>query len=180
MHCYHMALNLFQNLDNLWKFAKGCESFIKMAQKGLLCMTVWYNQNSFYQEKPQTTTGHLQMMTTTTLLQNSTVPKVDLLQHQISWRNESVKKIKQKTMGKPLPKCWECMVHVHTMSSTCWQYTPSVTSVGLKWQYIQNDSLPGLCCTVYIRPCSMTSSKIHGFLWASKACKPTGHFSLGK
>lgn len=29
-HCYHMA---FQNLDNLWKFAKGCESLFKMAQK---------------------------------------------------------------------------------------------------------------------------------------------------
>lgn len=44
-----MALS-FENPDNLWKFAKGCESFFKMVQKGLFCTTVFYNQNSIYQK----------------------------------------------------------------------------------------------------------------------------------
>lgn len=41
-----MALS-FENPDNLWKFAKGCESFFKMVQK---MFVVFYNQNCIYQK----------------------------------------------------------------------------------------------------------------------------------
>lgn len=46
-----MALNLFKILTIFGNFAKGCESFFKMAQKGLFCTTVWYNQNSIRLKK---------------------------------------------------------------------------------------------------------------------------------
>lgn len=107
------------------------------------------------------------MMTTEkTLMQTSCVPKLTCYSFKFHVKTQF--KEKKQQWATPYPKCWEEHgVNVQHHVVTCWQYTPSVTSLGLKWQYIQNDSLPGLC-NIYIRPCLVTSSWISCFLWASK------------
>lgn len=97
-----MALNLFQNLDNLWKFAKGCESFFKMAQKGLFCTTVWYNQNSIYQKSVISWRPAAKQLQDICNDDNQNIdadflcPKVDLLQLQISCKIQLKKKKTKK------------------------------------------------------------------------------------
>lgn len=93
-------------------------------------------------------------------------PKVGLLRLQISCKTQFKDK-KQRWATPYLNAEKSTVLSVQHHVVTCWQYTPSVTSLGLKWQYIQNDSLPGLC-NIYIWPCLVTSSWISCFLWASK------------
>lgn len=146
MHCYHMALNLFQNVDNLWRFAKGCESFVSMAQKGSFCTIVWYNQNSTYlKTKCDLLQPHGRRasatMTTKTLMQTSFVPKLICYSFKFHVELHLKRKIKSDNGHLPTSKSWE--EHGVTVQH-------HVVNLSLQWQYIQNDSLPVLCCNIYI------------------------------
>lgn len=50
MHCYHMALSLFKILTIFGNFAKGCDSFFKMAQKADSARPYFTIKNSIYQK----------------------------------------------------------------------------------------------------------------------------------
>lgn len=59
-------------------------------------------------------------------------------------------------MGNFLRKCWEehgATVQHHVVNMLTINTSHQSHPLGLKWQYIQNDSLPVLCGNIYIRPC---------------------------
>lgn len=68
-------------------------------------------------------------------------PKVDLLQLQISCRTPFNRKKKKRQWASP---------YLNAEKSTVWLYNTVLSTLGLQWQYIQNDSLPVLCCNIYI------------------------------
>lgn len=166
MHCYHMALNrvffvffFFKSWQSLEILQRAVNHSFKMARKRLVLHDCMIQSKQHFIKKVWSPVGLQQnnrrtsaMTRSNTLMQTFLCPKVDLLQLQISCQTEW--KEKKQQWATSYLNAEESAVYVYnTMLSTCWLYTPSVTSVGLKWQYIQNDSFPVLHCHIHIRPC---------------------------